>query len=102
MTDFSVTAVETIVESSDVLARVFTLMPGDVIPWHYHSESADYFFVLEGDLTIVTTDASPAVFKQGDRYQVASGVRHQVSNEALAKARFLLLQGVGRNDFIKS
>jgi hypothetical protein len=27
----------------------FTLADGDVIPWHYHSESTDHYFVLAND-----------------------------------------------------
>ena len=40
--------VEPVLKSSDVLTRIFTLAPGDTIPWHYHQHSADHFFVLEG------------------------------------------------------
>ena len=45
---YKVKHVEPVLKSSDVLARIFTLAPGDTIPWHYHQHSADHFFVLEG------------------------------------------------------
>jgi mannose-6-phosphate isomerase-like protein (cupin superfamily) len=28
------------------------LAPGEVIPWHSHSETTDHYFVLSGKLTI--------------------------------------------------
>jgi quercetin dioxygenase-like cupin family protein len=37
-----------------IQVRVFTLAQGDVIPWHYHRESTDHYFVLQGALTIET------------------------------------------------
>jgi hypothetical protein len=36
------------VVGSGIQVRIFTLEPGDVIPWHYHSESTDHYFVLRG------------------------------------------------------
>ena len=37
---YKVKHVEPVLKSSDVLARIFTLAPGDTIPWHYHQHSA--------------------------------------------------------------
>ena len=54
MPNYRVKNVEPIVVSDNVQARVFTLAHGDVIPWHYHSESTDHYFVLQGALTIET------------------------------------------------
>ncbi len=31
-----------------------TLAPDQTIPWHYHSEITDHYFVLTGALTIET------------------------------------------------
>ena len=47
-------SVEPVVVGTDIQVRVFTLADGDVIPWHYHSESTDHYFVLRGQLTIGT------------------------------------------------
>ena len=38
MRNYTVKSVETVLEAADVKARIFTLAPGDVIPWHYHSD----------------------------------------------------------------
>src|SRR6266550_4013166 len=52
--NFNVKKVEAIAIGTDVQARLFTLAPADVIPWHHHSESTDHYFVLRGALTIET------------------------------------------------
>lgn len=44
--NYTVKDVETIAAGKDVRARLFTLAPGEVIPWHSISEIADHFFVL--------------------------------------------------------
>ena len=56
--NYTVKSVENVVLGADVQARIFTLAPGEVIPWHLHSETTDYYFVLSGRLTIETR--SPA------------------------------------------
>jgi len=53
---YKVKHVEPVLKSSHVLARIFTLAPGDTIPWHYHQYCADHFFVLEGVLSISTRE----------------------------------------------
>ena len=52
--NYRVKSIATVMKGSDVQARVFTLAPGDTIPWHFHQASADHYFVLEGLLTIMT------------------------------------------------
>ena len=53
---YRVKRVETVVKGSDVQARMFTLAAGESIPWHFHRESTDHYFVLEGILTISTVN----------------------------------------------
>jgi quercetin dioxygenase-like cupin family protein len=48
---YKIKNVETVVKGTDVQVRVFTLAPGESIPWHFHRESSDYYFVLEGLLS---------------------------------------------------
>jgi quercetin dioxygenase-like cupin family protein len=40
---FTVKSIETVLEAADVKARIFTLAPSDVIPWHYHCDITDHF-----------------------------------------------------------
>jgi len=54
MPDYQVKNVEPVAVGADVQVRVFTLTDGEEIPWHYHSESTDHYFVLRGKLTIET------------------------------------------------
>jgi len=43
---YTVKNIETIAEGSDMRARLYTLAPGDVIPWHYHTAVTDWHFCL--------------------------------------------------------
>ncbi len=53
---YKVKRVESVIRGSDVQARLFTLAPGEAIPWHYHRQSTDHYFVLEGVLSISTRE----------------------------------------------
>jgi mannose-6-phosphate isomerase-like protein (cupin superfamily) len=102
-TDYTIKNVETVAAGKDVQARVFTLAPGEVIPWHSHSEIADHFFVLVGELTVETR--APDDYRTlgiGERYEIKAGHAHQTSNRGTRDCRFLIVQGVGRYDFITS
>jgi hypothetical protein len=46
MSNYRVKGIEPIMVGSDVQARLFTLAPGETIPWHFHRASADHYFVL--------------------------------------------------------
>lgn len=101
--NYTVSDIETIVKGSDVVVRMFTLNKGDRIPWHYHSESLDHYFVLEGTVTIETrSDDRLVLVNAGDRYKIEPGVAHSVSNVEEAVTRFILVQGVGKYDWLKA
>jgi len=103
MPNYQVKKVEPIVASDDIQARVFTLAHGDVIPWHYHSESTDHYFVLQGTLTIETRGPDHRrVLTSGERYKISAGTAHCISNESAADCQFLLIQGVGKYDWQKA
>jgi quercetin dioxygenase-like cupin family protein len=100
MRDYQVKNVELVVIDSDIQVRIFTLGPGDVIPWHYHSESTDHYFVLRGKLTIETRGPEPpADLAAGERYKILPNITHRISNEALSECQFLLVQGIGQYDW---
>ena len=101
--NYSVKNIEMIAKGVDVQARIFTLAPGEVIPWHRHSESTDHYFVLRGTLTINTRNPDDEhTFEIGDRHKITPGTAHLISNEGTTDCSFLLLQGVGKYDFIKN
>jgi quercetin dioxygenase-like cupin family protein len=102
-TNYSVKNVELVLAGADVQARVLTLAAGDSIPWHYHSETVDHYFVLRGSLTIATRNPDQEhELRPGDRHRVTPGTAHQISNQGAAESQFLLLQGVGKYDWIKA
>ena len=43
--NYTVKNIEVVAKGADIQARIFTLTPGEVIPWHRHSESTDHYFV---------------------------------------------------------
>jgi mannose-6-phosphate isomerase-like protein (cupin superfamily) len=101
--NYHVKRVEPVMVGSDMQARLFTLAPQDEIPWHCHSECADHYFVLEGALTIMTRKLKrEKTVRVGNRYRIAPGTPHVISNRSGADCRFLLLQGIGKRDWINA
>ena len=72
----------------------------EVIPWHSHSEIADEFFVIDGELTVKTRGPDDyRVLAVGERYRLNAGRAHQTSNCGITDCRFLIVQGIGKYDF---
>jgi quercetin dioxygenase-like cupin family protein len=101
--NYNVKKIEAIAIGTDVQARLFTLAPADVIPWHHHSESTDHYFVLRGALTIETRQPDDRrELKIGERHEIRPGTTHLISNRGAQDCEFLLVQGVGKYDWIKA
>ena len=101
-TGYAVKSIEPVALGSDMQARLFTLAPGEVIPWHFHSAVTDWYFVLEGRLSIETpAPENRQLLEVGSRYSIAPKTAHLVANRSDADTRFLLVQGVGRYDFLR-
>jgi quercetin dioxygenase-like cupin family protein len=98
---YTVKNLETIAEGSDVRARLYTLAPGDVIPWHYHTAVTDWYFCLSGKLRVETrAPRADQLVAVGGGYKIAPKTAHRISNGGDGDdCRFLLLQGVGVYDF---
>jgi quercetin dioxygenase-like cupin family protein len=97
---YEVKRVETVVTGSDVRARLFTLSPQDIIPWHFHTEITDWYFCLSGKLSIETrAPREHQVLDVGGTYTIPPKTAHRISNGGDGDCRFLLLQGVGKYDF---
>ncbi len=100
---YTVREVRVVAKGADVLVREYTLDPGEAIPWHKHSEVSDYYYGLEGIVVVDTRD--PAAHHEigvGKQATVTPPTVHHVSNPGSRPCRFLLIQGVGRYDFIKA
>jgi quercetin dioxygenase-like cupin family protein len=100
---YHVKDIEGIAEGSDLRARLYTLAPGEVIPWHYHSQVTDWYFCLAGTLRVETrAPRADERLSPCGRYEIAPHTAHRISNGGTGEdCRFLLLQGVGQYDFNK-
>jgi quercetin dioxygenase-like cupin family protein len=97
---YEVKSIETVVAGSDVRARLYTLAPQDVIPWHFHSEITDWYFCLSGKLSVETRAPGDCrLLDVGAAYTIPPKTAHRISNGGDSDCRFLLLQGVGQYDF---
>lgn len=98
---YAVKSIDPVAVGSDVQARVFTLAPGEAIPWHFHSAVTDWYFVLEGALSIETRAPRASLHLTiGERFSIPPRTAHLISNRSAADTRFLLVQGVGAYDFM--
>jgi quercetin dioxygenase-like cupin family protein len=98
---YTVKNIETILEGGGVRARLYTLAPGEVIPWHYHTAVSDWYFCLAGRLRVETRgEVAEERLAAGDSYSIPPRTAHRISNGGDGEdCRFLLLQGVGTYDF---
>jgi len=71
------------------------------VPWHYHSNIQDTFYVLAGSLRIFLRDPKEEVrLAAGQSYVVPPRRPHLVANGGETSATFLVLQGIGEYDFV--
>jgi len=77
------------------------ISPAQQVPWHYHSNVQDTFYVIEGSLRLFLRDPKEQVrLGPGDTYTVAPRRPHLVTNGGDGSATFLVLQGIGEYDFV--
>ena len=77
------------------------ISPTEMIPWHYHSDAQDTFYVINGTIRIFTREPQEEVcLTVGQTYAVRPGRPHLVTNAGDASAVFLVLQGIGEYDFV--
>ena len=77
------------------------ISPTQQVPWHYHSNIQDTFYVIEGRLRLFLRDPKEEVLLEpGQTYSVPPGRPHLVTNAGGGSATFLDLQGMGEYDFI--
>jgi mannose-6-phosphate isomerase-like protein (cupin superfamily) len=71
------------------------------VPWHYHNNVGDTFYVLSGEIRIFLREPKEEVrLRPGQSYAVPPRRPHLVTNGGEASATFLVLQGVGEYDFV--
>ena len=71
------------------------------VPWHYHSNVQDTFYVLEGTIRVFLREPKEDVtLAPGQTYTVKAARPHLVVNAGEKSATFLILQGLGEYDFV--
>ena len=77
------------------------ISPTQKVPWHFHSNIQDTFYVLEGSIRIFLREPKEEVrLNPGETYAVQPRRPHLVTNGGDSSATFLLLQGIGEYDFV--
>jgi quercetin dioxygenase-like cupin family protein len=71
------------------------------VPWHFHSNIQDTFYVLSGQIRLFLREPKEEVrLGPGDTYSVKPRRPHLVANGGEGSATFLVLQGIGEYDFV--
>jgi quercetin dioxygenase-like cupin family protein len=77
------------------------ISPTQKVPWHYHNNVHDTFYVLEGKIRIFLQNPKEEVqLGRGQTYSVPPKRPHLVTNGGDKSAVFLVLQGLGEYDFV--
>jgi len=77
------------------------LSPTQTVPWHYHNQIQDTFYVLEGRLRVFLKGPDEVVeLGPCEVLLIAPRRPHLVTNAGPGSATFLNLQGIGDFDFI--
>ena len=77
------------------------ISPTQQVPWHFHTNIQDTFYVLECELRIFLREPKEEVrLAPGQTYAVRPGRAHLVTNPGQGSATFLVLQGIGEYDYV--
>ncbi len=101
--------IKILAKGADVLVREYTLEPGEEGgAWHRHSEVNDIVYCLEGTLVCEILDPENSrgtkllQITAGNSGEVPVSTVHRLSNQSGKTCRYLLIQGVGKYDFLKA
>ena len=77
------------------------ISPSQKVPWHYHTNVHDTFYVVTGTIRIFLQRPKEEVrLTPGETYSVPPKRPHLVTNAGDTSAVFLVLQGIGDYDFV--
>jgi quercetin dioxygenase-like cupin family protein len=77
------------------------ISPTQKVPWHYHSNVHDTFYVLEGTIRVFLQQPKEEVrLSRGQTFSVPPKRPHLVTNAGDTSAVFFVLQGIGEYDFV--
>jgi quercetin dioxygenase-like cupin family protein len=75
--------------------------PTQSVPWHYHNDVQDTFYVISGAIRIFAREPAEEIpLAPGQTFSVRPGRPHLVTNAGNTSAVFLVLQGIGEYDFV--
>ena len=97
---YTVDSIEIVIELPELVISEIALSPGQEVPWHFHSNVTDTFYGLSGCTSIRHGIGGRAKLSPGESLSVPSKVPHQVEAFGSDPCRFLLIQGMGKYDFI--
>jgi quercetin dioxygenase-like cupin family protein len=77
------------------------ISPTQRVPWHFHSNISDTFYVIEGSIRLFLREPDEEVrLGPGETFRVGPRRPHLVANGGDRSATFLVLQGVGEYDYV--
>ena len=77
------------------------ISPSQSVPWHYHNNIQDTFYVLEGRIRISLRGPEEVIeLGPSESFSIPPHRPHLVTNPGQSSATFLNLQGIGEYDFI--
>lgn len=72
------------------------------VPWHFHQFVQDTFYVLDGLIRVSMRDPDESFeLYPGETLSVPARRPHHVSNAGPRSATFLILQGIGKYDYVE-
>ena len=91
-----------IIKTENVSVRIMELAKDAATEWHFHTEVADFFVCLHGEIQVETRDPPETTpLQPGEQAEVNPMRVHRVTNISDGKAQYLLVQGVGTYDFCR-
>ena len=100
VTRLKIRSSERLFSTEEVQISRLVLAPTEEVPWHFHSNVRDTFYVLRGPITIYTREPeTTAVIDAGEVLQTRERQPHRVFNASDHDVSFVLIQGVGQFDF---
>lgn len=95
--------VKVIAQTSDIRIVEYTLNAGDRHPWHRHSEVTDRIYCLDGLIGVDTREPDRQFrLRPGESCEIPVGTIHHVSNPTADTSRYLLVQALGKYDYIRA
>ena len=90
-----------IAETPELRVQILTLGAGEEVPWHYHTNVTDTFVCLDGPMVVTTKGAEASCeLEPGESCTVPPRTPHRVTGRNDGRCRFVIVQGVGKYDYI--